>query len=221
MLLEITALGKTTLLIVAGLFIAWALVTAIFIPKRNEDFPLNLNAYIAASAVLFFAQMGAVLWVTGTQEVESEEHGQVEGSGEATGTEPVETAPAETSPSTETGQAETSPPETETTGTEPVETESSAGATTGEAETEPEGAGGDPAAGKAVFASAGCESCHTLADAGSTGTVGPNLDDASPSADKVVERVTEGKGVMPSFQGQLSEQQIQDVAAYVSSVAGT
>jgi mono/diheme cytochrome c family protein len=78
---------------------------------------------------------------------------------------------------------------------------------------------GDPAAGKQVFETAGCKGCHTLADAGATGTVGPNLDDAKPSYDLVVERVTNGKGPMPSFKGQLSEQQIMDVAAYVSSVA--
>ncbi len=72
-----------------------------------------------------------------------------------------------------------------------------------------------------MFASAGCASCHTLADAGATGTIGPNLDAASPSADLVVERVTNGQGVMPSFKDTLSEQQIQDVAAYVSSVAGS
>ena len=48
----------------------------------------------------------------------------------------------------------------------------------------------------------------------------PNLDDAMPPASLVVERVTNGKGPMPPFKGQLSEKQIQDVAAYVSSVAG-
>ena len=83
-----------------------------------------------------------------------------------------------------------------------------------------EAAAGDAAAGKAVFTSAGCVGCHTLADAGATGTVGPNLDQAKPSADLVVERVTAGKGPMPPFKGQLSDQQIADVAAYVSSVAG-
>jgi len=74
---------------------------------------------------------------------------------------------------------------------------------------------GDAAAGEAVFASAGCVSCHTLEAAGSTGTVGPNLDDAKPDHDLVVDRVTNGSGAMPSFSGTLSEQQIQDVAAYV------
>ena len=81
-------------------------------------------------------------------------------------------------------------------------------------------AAGDAAAGKAVFMSAGCVGCHTLADAGATGTVGPNLDDAKPDAALVVERVTNGKGPMPPFKGQLTDKQIQDVAAYVSSVAG-
>jgi cytochrome c553 len=97
-------------------------------------------------------------------------------------------------------------------------------ATTGETETEGGGGGGgggDAKAGKAVFAKAGCGSCHTLSDAGSSGNVGPNLDDAKPSADLVVERVTNGSGVMPSFKDQLSSKEIQDVAAYVSSVAGS
>jgi cytochrome c6 len=74
---------------------------------------------------------------------------------------------------------------------------------------------GDPAAGKQVFTKAGCTSCHTLEDAGATGNVGPNLDQAKPPLDLVVDRVTHGKGVMPSFSGQLSEKQIADVAAYV------
>jgi cytochrome c553 len=81
---------------------------------------------------------------------------------------------------------------------------------------------GDPVAGKQVFTgSAGCTNCHTLADAGSTGNVGPNLDDAKPSYDLVVTRVTNGSPAgMPPFKGTLTPTQIQDVAAYVSSVAG-
>jgi mono/diheme cytochrome c family protein len=74
---------------------------------------------------------------------------------------------------------------------------------------------GEPAAGKKVFASAGCTGCHTLKDAGSTGTVGPNLDDAKPTVELAVDRVTNGAGAMPPFKGQLSDQQIADVAAYV------
>jgi len=83
------------------------------------------------------------------------------------------------------------------------------------------GGGGSGAAadGKKVFTS-NCGGCHTLAAAGSSGTVGPNLDEAKPPVDLVVTRVTNGMGAMPPFKGQLSEKQIQDVAAYVSSVAG-
>lgn len=74
--------------------------------------------------------------------------------------------------------------------------------------------------GKAVFAVAGCGGCHTLAEAGSSGNVGPNLDGAKPSRALVIERVTNGEGVMPSFSGRLSAKEIADVGAYVSAVAG-
>jgi mono/diheme cytochrome c family protein len=59
-----------------------------------------------------------------------------------------------------------------------------------------------------------------LKDAGSTGTVGPNLDQAKPPKSLVVMRVTNGKGAMPSFKGRLTKKQIDAVASYVSSAAG-
>ena len=161
----ITSLGKTVLVVVAATFIAWAIITAIFVPKRSPSFPRRLDAYILVSVVLFVAQMTAVVWVTGTQSIE-EAHAAEEDGHEA--------------PSAE----------------------------------------GDAAAGKAVFDSAGCASCHALADAGAEGNVGPNLDETKPDAALVVDRVTNGSGAMPSFADQLSEEQIADVAAYVSSVAG-
>ena len=81
----ITALGKTVLLIVAITFIAWAIITAIFVPKRSDGFPRRLDAFILVSALLFVAQMTAVVWVTGTQEVE-EAHAAEEASGGGTTT---------------------------------------------------------------------------------------------------------------------------------------
>jgi mono/diheme cytochrome c family protein len=92
------------------------------------------------------------------------------------------------------------------------------GAETGEAG---EGGEGDPEAGSEVFASAGCGSCHTLSDAGTSGNIGPNLDEAQPDMATVVDAVTNGRGAMPPFEGQLDEEQIRNVAAYVSSVAGS
>jgi mono/diheme cytochrome c family protein len=79
---------------------------------------------------------------------------------------------------------------------------------------------GDPAAGKKIFVSAGCVSCHTLKDAGATGTVGPNLDQAKPDYRLATARVTNGKGAMPSFKGQLTDQEIANVAAYVVKATG-
>ena len=97
---------------------------------------------------------------------------------------------------------------TETHGTETGE----APTTTEEAPPEAEG---DAAAGEAVYAEAGCGGCHTLEAAGSSGSVGPNLDESQPDHALVVERVTNGAGAMPAFADQLDETQIQDVAAYV------
>ena len=96
-------------------------------------------------------------------------------------TETTETTDTETTETTETDTTETETTETETTETEtspPVE--------------------GDPVAGKDVFLGASaCGGCHTLADAGASGTVGPNLDESQPSAELVVDRVTNGQGGMP------------------------
>src|SRR4029453_8273979 len=72
--------------------------------------------------------------------------------------------------------------------------------------------------GKAVFAEAGCGSCHTLADADATGTVGPNLDERRPSRARVATLVTNGSGVMPSFRDRLTPEQSEEGAVYVSAV---
>jgi mono/diheme cytochrome c family protein len=74
---------------------------------------------------------------------------------------------------------------------------------------------GNATAGKAVFASAGCATCHTLKDAGSHGTIGPDLDQLKPAEDVVQHQVENGGGPMPAFKGKLTAKQIQDVAAYV------
>jgi mono/diheme cytochrome c family protein len=112
------------------------------------------------------------------------------------------------------GGGETTSPEPEDVeGTVPAET--GGGGDTGSGDT---GAGGegDAAAGKDVYASAGCGSCHTFEDAGSTGTIGPNLDDSSTDFQGAVEQIRAGGGGMPAFEGQLSDQEIADVAAYVT-----
>jgi mono/diheme cytochrome c family protein len=93
------------------------------------------------------------------------------------------------------------------------------------------------AQGKQVFAKAGCASCHTLKDAGATGTVGPDLDKlpayaqqaGKPLVDFIRESILDPnayiqpgypKGVMPEFKGVLTPAEIDAVVTYVSSVAG-
>ena len=79
---------------------------------------------------------------------------------------------------------------------------------------------GDVQAGKTLFASAGCGGCHTLAEAGANGTVGPNLDESSMRFDEAVEQIREGGNGMPAFGDRLSDDEIRDVAAFVVEARG-
>jgi mono/diheme cytochrome c family protein len=192
-LLAISNEGRIGLGLLAGLLIALAILSAFYFPRRNPDYPGNrLGLFVLVSVVLFVGTMVGVV-VFAAEEEESEHGAEVT---ETTGTQTGE----ETQPAEETQTGEQTGEET---GEEPPAEE-------------PEG---DAEAGEAVFESAGCGSCHALEAAGSSGEVGPSLDEAKPDLDLVIDRVTNGAGVMPSFKGQLDEKQIQDVAAYVVASA--
>jgi cytochrome c6 len=175
-LLAISNEGRIGLGLLAGLLIAFAILSAFYFPRRNPDFPGNrLGLFVLVSVVLFVGTLVGVV-VFAAEEEEGEHGAEVtETTGTQTGEEPAQT------------------------GEEPPAEEPA----------------GDAEAGEAVFESAGCVSCHTLEAAGSSGTVGPNLDEAKPDVGLVIDRVTNGAGAMPSFKGQLDDKQIQDVAAYV------
>jgi cbb3-type cytochrome c oxidase subunit III len=81
------------------------------------------------------------------------------------------------------------------------------------------GKGAKLTSGKDIFV-ANCGSCHTLADAGTNGTVGPNLDQVKPSMARVEQQDTNGGASMPAFKDTLTPAQIKAVAKYVASVAG-
>jgi cytochrome c553 len=76
---------------------------------------------------------------------------------------------------------------------------------------------GDPVAGKQLFASEGCAGCHTFAAAASTGTTGPDLDEAGASPDRVMAQLRKPGGIMPSFADKLSEKEKADLAAFVGA----
>jgi mono/diheme cytochrome c family protein len=92
--------------------------------------------------------------------------------------------------------------------------------TTGQTTTQASGGGSAANAASRSLFKTNCGSCHTLADAGTTGTVGPNLDDLKPDEATVRRQDRNGGGGMPAFKGILSTQQINALAKYIASVAG-
>ncbi|HWH06825.1 MAG TPA: c-type cytochrome [Gaiellaceae bacterium] len=75
---------------------------------------------------------------------------------------------------------------------------------------------GDPANGEGIYAANGCGGCHTFEAAGSSGNVGPNLDESGTDYERAVQVITNGSGAMPAFGDQLEPQEIADVAAFVT-----
>ena len=71
--------------------------------------------------------------------------------------------------------------------------------------------------GKQIFLEDGnCATCHTLQDANSDGNIGPNLNEIKPDIMRIISAVTNGIGVMPAYEGQLSAEEIKAVATYVA-----
>jgi mono/diheme cytochrome c family protein len=190
-LLALTTNQKLGLAGTAAVFIAFALLAALVIPRGNPDFPgrRGLVPFILVTAILTIAMLGAV------EVFANEEHPETEAPGETT-PEPPPPSPGTTTTTTTTTTQQ--PP-------------------------------GSPVAGKAVFASAGCAACHTFAPAGSTGTVGPDLDQVLQGKDAEFIRtsivdpnavIAQGysAGVMPeNFQQQLSPKQLDDLVAFLTS----
>ncbi len=74
--------------------------------------------------------------------------------------------------------------------------------------------------GKLIFTQS-CGTCHTLKDGGTNGQVGPNLDQVKPDKKRVLAAIKNGglgSGTMPA--NIVTGKEAQDVAEYVSSVAG-
>src|SRR3954469_16829655 len=198
--------NKIGLAVVGGAFILFALLSSFVFPARYPDFPgEHVGWYVVAGICFFLAMITAVLVFGRESTTESESPTKTE----AAQTTPEQTTTAETT----TAETTTEKTTTEQTTTAGTSTEDSGGGGGGD-----EGQG-DAAAGKAVFASAGCGGCHTLDAAKASGNVGPNLDQLKPSFDRVEHQVEVGGGAMPSFKGALSEKQIEDVSAFVSSSA--
>lgn len=195
--------NKIGLATVGAIFIAFALVSSFVLPRRNPNFPGRNVGWYSALAVLFLIAMISAVLIFG-KESEEEVAGQSE-------------ARTETVSGSLPGQTTESPGTTTAPETVPGGADDNSGSGSGSSGSSQ----GDAAAGKSVFASAGCGGCHTLKAGGGSGNVGPNLDELKPDFDTVEHQVENGGGGMPPYKGDLSEKQIADVAAFVSSSAGS
>jgi mono/diheme cytochrome c family protein len=183
--------------IAALVLVGFALVVSIVLPRRNPNFPGRHMGALLLVAALLIIAMLTAVEVFG------ESHH-------------VESAAGES------GATETQPAPTESTPTESTPTETTAPTETG--------ATGDPAAGKEIFSTTAqppCSSCHTLAEANASGTVGPDLDqvlkgkDAAFIHESIVDPDAEiasgfSAGIMPAVYGdQLDDQQLADLVAFL------
>lgn len=73
------------------------------------------------------------------------------------------------------------------------------------------------AQGEEIFASQGCGGCHVLSVAGSSGAVGPNLDETQLSQPEIEAVIANGRRAMPAFSDRLAPEEIASVAAYVAA----
>lgn len=182
---------KTAILVVAGVFIVFALCSSFVFTRVNPNFPgRRIALFVAVCVLLTAAMLGAVIALAG----EPPEPGAR-----------VESRPGALPPTTST---ETAPPAAPA---------------------------GNAAAGKALFASQGCSACHTFAAAGSTATVGPDLDKLAADAQKanrgslqkyIAESIEDPaayvvpgypNGVMPTNFASLGNQKVADLVAFLTS----
>jgi mono/diheme cytochrome c family protein len=196
-LLGLSTGNAVGLALIAGAFVVFALLSALVIPRRWPQYPGRGLGWFIAGTLVLFVA------TLGAVEVFAKE-------------EPEEHVAGETT--TETGGTTT-----ETGGTTTEQT------TTGEAQPPPPpaAAAGDPAAGEAVFAAQGCGGCHTFSAAGTSASVGPDLDEALQGQDpefvseSIVDpnkEITSGyaPNIMPQDFGQkLSQKQLDDLVAFL------
>lgn len=204
---EASFFDETFLYISGALLVLLALVGA-FLGMRKEDFPDDRQMKVLGGIAV------VLVICTGIGAVQSARFEQAERRAEN------EEAAKEAAAEEQEKEAEEAPL-TEGEGAEP-------GTASGEASSPPEGGGSAAADGRPVFLESGCGDCHTLADAETTGTIGPVLDDVLPSMSPEEIRtaiidpgasVEEGfpDGIMPSdYSGVLTRAELDALVAYLA-----
>jgi mono/diheme cytochrome c family protein len=208
---------ETLFFICGGILAASAIVVSLF-GLKNDDFPGKWMPLIIVWFAVFAVGAGTFAVLHGKDE--SKDHGKeyAKASKEVEFNETEGPFVKAQEEAAEEESAETGEPEESTGANGAQEQESEGEGGEGEenpAETEPEGGGGSPEAGAVVF-SENCSTCHGTTGHGGNG--GPDLT-TMPLAQTeagAIQQVTNGGGGMPPFKGILSEEEIENVAAYVA-----
>ena len=197
MLLGISTGNALALALIAGAFVVFALLSALVIPRRWPQYPGRGLGWFIVGTLVLFVATLGAVEVFAKEEPEEHVAGETTTETEGTTTETGGT----TTEQTTTGEAQPPPP--------------------------PAAPAGDPAAGEAVFAAQGCGGCHTFSAAGTSASVGPDLDEALQGQDPelVSESIVEpnkeiasgyAPNIMPQDFGQkLSQKQLDDLVAFL------
>jgi mono/diheme cytochrome c family protein len=185
-LVALTTGQRLGIALAALAFIVFALVSSFLLPRRDPDFPgKRLPLFIVVTVALFIALVGAMV-VLAHEEQEEQPHGDAVGNGLPT---------------------ETNGPPAEVPGEDEDEN--------GEEEPPPDAEQGDPEAGREVFAAEGCGNCHTFEAADTESPIAPDLDESGASYEQAFAQIRDGGGGMPPFGDQLSDEELENVTAFV------
>ena len=197
MVLGISTGNAVALALIAGAFVVFALLSALVIPRRWPQYPGRGLGWFIAGTLVLFVATLGAVEVFAKEEPEEHVAGETTTETEGTTTETGGTTTEETT----TGEAQPPPP--------------------------PAAPAGDPAAGEPVFAAQGCGGCHTFSAAGTSASVGPDLDEALQGQDPELvgesivdpnKEITSGyaPNIMPQDFGQkLSQKQLDDLVAFL------
>ena len=197
MVLGISTGNAVALALIAGAFVVFALLSALVIPRRWPQYPGRGLGWFIAGTLVLFVATLGAVEVFAKEEPEEHVAGETTTETEGTTTETGGTTTEETT----TGEAQPPPP--------------------------PAAPAGDPASGEAVFAAQGCGGCHTFSAAGTSASVGPDLDEALEGQDPELvgesivdpnKEITSGyaPNIMPQDFGQkLSQKQLDDLVAFL------
>ena len=208
---------ETLFFICGGILAASAIIVSLLGLKAGNDFPGKWMPLIIVWFAIFAVGAGTFAVLHGKDE--SKEHDAEYGKASEELAKEATSGPfieAETEGTeAESGEAAEGDEGAGTVEGEQAQEEQEAGTPEGEeGEGEAEGGGGNAELGAAVFGE-NCSTCHGATGTGGNGGPDLNTMPLAQTEEGTIQQVTNGGGGMPPFGGTLSEEEIENVAAYV------